>query len=128
MQLFSHNSCHYYFYERASTPAIIKYGMDILKKATQFLNPGQIPVILLDAPLFAVAKLVQWNWPYTHSEKDFVVMFGSLHIETAIWKTLGDYLESLGRTSALVQAGVASADSYLTLLGQDMPTNLVFLL
>ena len=104
------------FYEKAATAAMIKHGMDMLKKATQFLNPGQIPVISLDAPLFALAKLVQWNWPYTHSEKDFVVMFGGLHIEMAIWKTLGDYLESSGWTSALVQAGVASsgtADSYL---------------
>ena len=104
------------FYEKATTAAVIKHGMDILKKATQFLNPGQISVLSLDAPLFALAKFVQWNWPHTHGEKDFVVMFGGLHIEMAIWKTLGDYLESSGWTSALVQAGIVSsgtADSFL---------------
>ena len=46
-----------------------------------------------------------------------VVMLGGLHIETAIWNTLGDYLDSSGWTIALHQAGVASsgtADSFLS--------------
>ena len=46
------------FYEKAAS-AVIKHGMDMLKKATQFLNPGQISIISLDAPLFALAKHVQ---------------------------------------------------------------------
>ena len=104
------------FYEKAATAAMIKHGMDVLKKATQFLNPGQIPVIALDEPLFALAKLVQWNWPQTHGEKDFVVMFGGLQIEMAIWKTFGDYLESSGWTNALVQAGIASSGTAESLL------------
>ena len=44
-------------------------------------------------------------------------MFGGLHIELAGLKTLGDLLKSSGWTSALVQAGVATAgtaDSFLT--------------
>ena len=104
------------FYEKAASAAMIKHGMDMLKKATQFLNPGQISIISLDAPLFALAKLVQWNWPQTHGEKDFVVMFGGLHIEMAIWKTFGGYLDSSGWTSALIQAGIATsgtADSFI---------------
>ena len=124
------------FYEKAATAAMVKHGMDMLKKATQFLNPGQISVISLDAPLFALAKLVQWNWPQTHGEKDFVVMFGGLHIEMAIWKTLGDYLESSGWVSALAQAGIANsgtADSFLkashlTRTTRGMLIKLVFLL
>ena len=68
----------------------------MLKKSTQFLNPGQISIISLDATLFALAKPVRWNWPQKHGEKDFVVMFYGLHIEMAIWKTLEDYLESSG--------------------------------
>ena len=78
------------FYEKVATATMIKHGMDMLKKATQFLNPGQISVVALDAPLFPIAKLVQWNWPQTHGEEDFVVMFGGLiskwlygrHLET----------------------------------------------
>ena len=36
-------------------------GMNVLRETTQFLNPGQIPVIALDAPLYALAKYVQWH-------------------------------------------------------------------
>ena len=64
------------FNEKAATASMIKHGMDMLKEATQFLNPGQIPVIALDAPLYALAKYVQWNWPQTHGESKYVVMFG----------------------------------------------------
>ena len=47
------------FNEKAATASIIKHGMDMLKKATQFLNPGQIPVIALDALLYTLVKYVQ---------------------------------------------------------------------
>ena len=69
------------FYEKAATASMIKHGMDVQRKATQFLNPGQIPVMAVDAPLYALAKFVQWNWPQTHGEDKCVVMFGGLHIE-----------------------------------------------
>ena len=49
------------FYEKAATTAMIKHGMTVQQKATQFLNPGQIPVTAFDAPLFALAKMVQWK-------------------------------------------------------------------
>ena len=75
------------FCEKAATATMIKHGMDVLRKATQFLNPGHISVIAVDAPLFALAKLVQCNWPQTHGVKEFVIMFGGLHAETATWKT-----------------------------------------
>ena len=45
-----------------------------------------------------------------------MIMMGSLHIEMAIWRTIGDYLEASGWTAALTQVSVASfgtADSYL---------------
>ncbi|KAG0723721.1 hypothetical protein GWK47_042072 [Chionoecetes opilio] len=52
-----------------------------------------------------------------HGEDQYVVMFGGLHVEMAVWKTLGDYLEASGWTTALTQAGIASsgtANSFLT--------------
>ncbi len=104
------------FYEKAATAAMIKHGMNVVREATQFLNPGQIPVIALDAPLYALAKSVQWYWPHTHGENKYVVFFGGLHIEMAIWKTIGDYLEASGWTTALAQADIASSgtvDSFL---------------
>ena len=36
-------------------------------------------------------------------------MFGGLHIEIAAWKTIGDWLESSGWTSALVQLNITTA-------------------
>ena len=43
-------------------------------------------------------------------------MFGGLHIEMGLWKTLGDLLEGSGWTTNLYEADVASsgtADSFL---------------
>lgn len=104
------------FYEKAATPAMIKHGMNVLKQTTNFINPQQIPVITLDQPLFALAKMVQWKWPETLGEDKYVVMFGGLHLEMALWNTLGDLLESSGWSTALTEANVASsgvAESFL---------------
>ena len=95
---------------------MIKHGITVLQCATEFLNPGQIPVMAFDAPLFALAKFVQWIWPETHGESKFIAMFGGLHIEMAMWKTYGDYLEGSGWTTALTVAEIAptgTADSFL---------------
>lgn len=104
------------FYEKAATFAMIKHGMDVQRKAIQYLNPGQIPVTTFDQPLYALAKLVQWKWPVTYGESVYVVLLGGLHIEMALWNTLGDLLEASGWTTALTEAEVASpgtADSFL---------------
>ena len=96
------------FYEIAATAAMVKHGMTVQLKAIQYLNHDQTPVTVFDAPLFALAKLVQWKWPDTHGEGKHVVMMGGLHIEMAMWSTFGDYLEGSGWGAALTQAGVAS--------------------
>ena len=38
-----------------------------------------------------------------------MVMMGGLHIEMAMWNTVGDFLESSGWEAALTQAGTASS-------------------
>ena len=48
------------FYEKASSLAMVKHGMEMQRQATAHLNPGQIPVTPFDQPLFAIAKFVQW--------------------------------------------------------------------
>ncbi len=50
------------------------------------INPGQVPVLAADQPLYALAKQIQWSWPSTLGEDKFVVMFGGLHIEMATLK------------------------------------------
>ena len=46
------------FYEKAATLYMVKHGMDVVQSITSHINPGQIPVIALDKPLFALAKCV----------------------------------------------------------------------
>eukprot|EP00794_Sanderia_malayensis_P019361 gene19361-21281_t len=95
---------------------MIRHGMSLLKGITQFLNPGQVPVLACDCPIFAQCKYIQWRWPNEYSEDRFLIMFGGLHIEKALWSAIRDLLESSGWTVALTDAAVATsgtADSYL---------------
>ena len=83
------------FYENAHSLAMVKHGMEVIIKATEHLNPGQIPVLTVDQPLYAIAKGIQWSWPNTYGEEKYVVLMGGLHIEKALlkilvgWKWLG---------------------------------------
>ena len=88
---------------------MIKHGMDVLREATSFLKPGQVPVITLDKPLFALAKAIQWKWPDEYGKDKFVVMLGGLHLDRAMWSTVGDLLDSSGWTTILTEAEVASS-------------------
>ena len=72
------------FYEKSATAAMIKHGMDVVRQAIEFLNPGQIPLTTFDQPLFALAKCVQWKWPDTHGGGVHVFMLGGLHTEMAL--------------------------------------------
>ena len=74
------------FLDSAHSVAMIKHSMEIVKAAVQHLNPGQVPVLALDQPLYAVAKQIQWTWPTSLGEDHFVLMLGGLHIEMAILK------------------------------------------
>ncbi len=90
--------------------------MEIVRQITEHLNPGQIPVTTFDQSLFALAKMIQWCWPESHGENKHVVMFGGLHIEMALWNTIGAFLDGSGWTTALCDAGIAragTADSFL---------------
>jgi hypothetical protein len=74
------------FLENSHSAAMIRHSMDMVKMAVQHLNPGQIPILAVDQPLYAIAKQIQWTWPSTHGEDKFVIMFGGLHIEMSILK------------------------------------------
>ncbi len=104
------------FYDEAHSIAIIRHAMDVIKRATEILNPGQVPIITVDQPLYMIAKQIQWNWKASHGESQFIVMFGGLHIEMAALKALGTLLNGSGWTAALGEAKVASpgtAESFL---------------
>ncbi|KAG0727160.1 hypothetical protein GWK47_004058 [Chionoecetes opilio] len=46
----------------------------------------------MDAPLYALAKFIQWDCPTTHGE-DRMLSCSADSPEMAVWKTLGDYLD-----------------------------------
>lgn len=104
------------FYESAHTVAMVKHGMDVIRNATHYVNPGQIAVMAVDQPLYSLAKQIQMSWPVTHGEDKYLIMFGGLHIEMAAFRALGTWLQDSGWTSALVQADVTTpgtADSFI---------------
>ena len=86
---------------------MILHSFNVVEKAVRHLNPGQIPIIAFDQPLYALAKLIKWYWPDAYGEDKALVMFGGLHVEMTTLKAIGKWLEGSGWTSALVQANVA---------------------
>ncbi|KAL8613964.1 hypothetical protein ACOMHN_023200 [Nucella lapillus] len=47
------------FLEKASSMSMQKHAMQVVMKATEFVNPGQIPVIVGDCPLYVQQKKCQ---------------------------------------------------------------------
>lgn len=102
------------FDEKAAIPVMVKHSMHVQRRATEYLNPGQVPVTACDKPLFAIAKSVQWNWPASHRE--------DVH-EMALWSIRRDLLEASGWTAAFAETGVATtgrSDSFLSDSGHQI--------
>ena len=97
------------FLEKADTPAMIMHGMDLLIEITDYLNPGQIPVLACDCPIFEKCKCIQWKYPEKYGEDKLIIMFGGLHLEKGLWIALGDLLASSGWTDGLVDVDVATS-------------------
>lgn len=96
------------FPDDSKSIGMIRHSMDVVREAVALLNPGQVPVVALDQPLFAIAKQIQWNWPEKYGEAKFIVLLGGLHIEMAFLATIGDLLEGSGWTSSLVEAQITT--------------------
>ena len=96
------------FTENSKSVAMIMHAMRLIKQSINFLNPGQIPVVALDQPLYAVVKKEQWTWPNEFGKDHFVVVLGGLHIEMAFMSMIGDVLEGSGWVDALIKSGLGS--------------------
>ncbi|KAE8742024.1 hypothetical protein FOCC_FOCC012440 [Frankliniella occidentalis] len=99
------------FEEKSATPGMVKHAMDLTKATTDFLNPGQIPALCLDQPLFTLARLLQWNYPETYGENKFVLLFGPLHIEQNFLRVIGDVLEGSGWSEIVANSGILPSGS-----------------
>ena len=56
------------FLECAHYVSMVQHSMYVVKIAVEHLNPGQITVFVMDQPVFAIAKTIQWNFPNTRGE------------------------------------------------------------
>ena len=97
------------FLDKAASPSMMKHSMNIVKKSTEFLNPGQTPVLGADQPLFAICKQLQWQYPETLGEDKFVMQLGALHIEDKCQLMMGKILRGSGWETVLSQADVLSS-------------------
>ena len=97
------------FRESAHSTCMMSHAMQMVTKAIHHLNPTQIPVVVVDQPLYAICKQIQWTWPESHGEDKIVVMMGGLHIEMNLLKLLGDWLSGSGWIASIVQAGITTS-------------------
>ncbi len=97
------------FSENAHSLAMIQHSMKVIKEAVNHLNCGQTPIITMDQPLFAIGKQIQWTKPDDYGEDKYVVMMGGLHIEMAVLRMVGHWLNNSGWANALVQASVTTS-------------------
>lgn len=93
------------FSEDSMSVSMVAHGLDLLKNMTHILNPGQIPVMWMDQPLYKTAKLLQWNFPGTYGEEKFVIMFAPFHIEQAFLRLIGQFVDSSGWTDVVQNSG-----------------------
>ena len=96
------------FRDSAHSPSMVKHGMDIIREVTHHVNPGQIPVLTVDQPLYAIAKRIQWKWPDEYGQRQYVVLMGGLHIEMAMLKVIGDWLDGSGWTYVMIAGNVTT--------------------
>ena len=47
------------FQEQAKSAAMIRHSMDLVRQVVNFLNPGQVPVIACDQPLYALGIILK---------------------------------------------------------------------
>ena len=87
-------------------------------KATEFVNLGQIPVIVGDCPLhaqFVQQKKCQWMYP--DEESKIVSMMGFLHIEMASLDCGGKLLSGSGWDRMFVHGNIYPTGTTKSLLG-----------
>lgn len=57
--------------------SVVRHSMSIIISAMSKVNPGQVPTITGDEPVFARLKTIQWLYPEQYGEDKIVVMLGN---------------------------------------------------
>ena len=90
--------------ESITSKATVAHTMQIVKLILLRLNPGQIPVMTGDQPVYAILKQVQWLYPEFYGQDKLLMMMGALHIEMCFLPTIGDWLDGSGWVELLVKS------------------------
>ena len=96
--------------EYSNNPATLVHVMKKVAEATEFLNPGQDPILDVDQPLFTICKKFQFTQDVGSglSEQEFLSMIGPLHSEQVLWGLSGEWLENSGWTELITNAGITT--------------------
>ena len=85
---------------------------------TEILNPGQTCVLGADQPLYAIIKLIQWQFPDTMGEDKLVAIMGALHIEDNMHLMVGKLQHDTGWATILSQVEVLTSGRALYALDE----------
>ena len=80
--------------------------MSIIHKTITFLNENQIPIDVLDHPVYAYSKEVQQRCPTIFGHGKYLSLVGDLHIEQSILGLHGDLIKESGLDSVLVHTNL----------------------
>ena len=78
-------------------------------QGTEFLNPVQTSVLGADQSLYAIIKLMQWQFSAAFGEGKLLVIMGALHIEHKMHRMIGKFLRDTGWAAILSQAEVLTS-------------------
>ena len=87
----------------------MKHAMELTMQWTEILNPDQTCVLGADQPLYAIIKLIQWQFPVILGEYKLVVIMGALHIENKMHLMIGKLQHDTGWATILSQVEVLTS-------------------
>ena len=91
---------------KANTDPMMNHILNLNKRAIEFINPDQTPILGADLPLFARLKMNLWHPSSPHTENNHLAMLGPLHTEMMIDALNGDWLEGIGWSETLAKVEV----------------------
>ena len=91
--------------------------MQVIKKAVEFVNPGQISVILGDCPLYAQQEKFQWKYVDEGEESNMGCFMDFLHVEMASQECRGKLLAECGWDRVFHQAKIFTSGIAASLVG-----------
>ena len=105
------------FYEKAASLEMQKHGMLMMAEATQYLNPGQTPVLEGDGPLYYIQKKLQVIYPEEVGYDKMINFIGLLHMEMCDQEVGGKITGGSGWEDIFSISGVFTPGVCSSLLG-----------